>query len=230
MANPGTIQAALARSPHFSGLPAESLARLAAIARVKRYGDEELVHAPGMARPFFLIVLAGSLRVSYPSGHGAAVTLAMLEPGSFHNVTVAMGAADPHCELHSFGASEVAAIGRGALREAADADPALDAHLKSLALARVYAVVGLFCDITAAPLERRLARRLMAQSMSHRGPVELHGTQAHLAQMLRAGRTLVSAKLKDWERRGLLRVGYRTLLLRDVPAISRIAGAGVRRF
>lgn len=218
-------------SPYFRELPRACIGSLASRGRPRTYAHDSLVHAPGMLRPAFLLVMSGSLRLACPSTHpGRPRTLAVLEKGSFHNVDVALGTAEAHCEAHAFGATEVAAFSRSDLRNAARDHPRLDGHLKRMAVSRMNAVISAFADLTSEPLERRLARRLLSQSMARDRDPEIHGTRAMLAEMLRAGRTRVTAMLKDWERRGLLRLGYRRLVLRNLTGIREIAQARIQPF
>ena len=158
----------------------------------------------------------------------------MLERGSFHNVSIALGAPEAHCEVHAFGDSEIVAFGRGDLRNAVRDCPQLEGHFRRMAVNRMNAMISLFADLTSEPLERRLARRLLSQSMVQDGDPErrreIHGTRWILAEMLRAGRTRVTLTLKEWERRGLVRLGYRRLVLRDLHGIRRIARSDVPPF
>jgi CRP-like cAMP-binding protein len=199
---------------------------------VRKYGDGALVHAPGMARSALLVVLEGSLRMACVSPHGAESTLAVLERGSFQNLHAALGTPDTQAEIYAFGATEVVAFARTSLAHVVREHPELDTHFKRIAVDRIGAAVSLFSDLHAAPLEQRLARRLLAQAMDSRGAavVALHATHAMLAGMLRASRSQVSTMLKAWERRSWVRLGYRGLVMEDVKALRKVAGAGVRPF
>jgi len=220
----------LARSVHFASLGAALIEALAATGRRRKYADGALVHARSTRGSPFVLVLSGSLRIVYPEESGDAVTLAILQEGSFHNVNVALGAADTVTEAYAFGVTEVAAFARHDLGRLLEEHPALDRHFKRLAVARMSAAISLSSDATAAPLERRLARRLVAQSTSRSDAgreAHLRGTQSMFADMLRVGRTALSEKLGQWQRRRLLRVAYRTLVVLDMPRLRRLAGQRV---
>jgi CRP-like cAMP-binding protein len=221
----------LATSAHFRALSAECIVTLAAAGRVRTFDDGSLVHAPGMPGSALMVVLEGSLHVTSPSSHGAGNTLAILERGSFQNVQAALGTPDTQAEIHAFGPTRVAVFSRTRLVHVVREFPELDSYFKRMAVDRIAALVGLFSDLVSQSLERRLARRLLAQSMTSdpdAQPVKLHATHAMLGAMVRASRGEVSTTLKAWERRALLRLGYRGIVVEDMRGLRRVAGPAVR--
>jgi CRP-like cAMP-binding protein len=91
-------------------------------------------------------------------------------------------------------------------------------------------------DFSVAPLEQRIARRLLGQAMG--GGIDITGSaaievrinQSDLGRMLGASRSRVNAELKRMEGEGLLKIGYRTLTLVDLARLHEIAGSEVFAF
>lgn len=228
------IRLALAASVHFRGLPSSSLDRLAAIARIERYRRDELVHGSGEPLSKFWFVLAGGLRISWPVRKGnEPVLLLVIGVGSFYSVgafieDVAIGSI-----CHATANTAAAVIDGAALRALATSDAHIGSLVPRLAFQRLQAILALFADLISAPLRQRIARRLLAQALANpaaKGQAEfaLPTSQADLGAMLGSSRSKVSIELRQLEKEGVIRLGYRQIFIRDFGRLHAIAEAEVQ--
>jgi CRP/FNR family transcriptional regulator, cyclic AMP receptor protein len=223
-----SVRAAVGASPHFRGLPAESLDRLAAAMSVVRLSNGQLVRARDTQSLWF--VVAGALRLSLADQDDVSPTLAVFGPGSFYNVAAFLGVAGTPTECHAIGATMVGKLGELAIKRLLAVDPALVERAGKLLVDRLTATLSLYNDVISAPLPQRLARRLLTQALTtekDHGETEVRLSQGMLAQMVGASRTRISEELHLLEKAKVLRLGYRRLFIRDMARLCELAGPGV---
>jgi CRP-like cAMP-binding protein len=223
------IRLALAQSIHFHDLPAASLDRLAANAKLARFRNGEVVHESGLLVSKLWFVLAGGLRVSWPKKDGRTVAMAVLGEGSFYSVGALLEGTFSETVCHAVGDTTTAVMDGEALRRIAEEDPDIGKLVPRLMLGHFWVAVSLFADILTAPLRERLGRRLLTHALASRrsggqAEFELPMTQSDLAEMLGASRSKVSVELRRLEKEGVIRIGYRRLFVLDVGRLCEIAG------
>ena len=93
--------------------------------------------------------------------------------------------------------------------------------------------LALLRDNTASALPERLVRRLLvllpAIEAASAEPV-LPMTQADLARMVGTSRSRVNSELRRLESEGLVRSGYRSIALLDVPRLRVLGGKDLKGF
>jgi CRP-like cAMP-binding protein len=226
------IRRGFASSAYFRALPAQSLDRLASAATLERFDRGGVVQGSGPVAGKFWLVLAGGMRVSWLTGQGLLVPVAMIGVGSFYSAGALVEGARYQTECTAERGTVAASIEAAALRVLEEADPAIRALVPKLILQRFQAVTALYADLVSAHLPQRLARRLMAQALAtgdgEVGDLELRTSQADLALMLGASRSRVNADLRKLERDEILRLGYRRVFVRDFKRLCTAAGARVQ--
>lgn len=226
------VRHALGASAHFRELPAASLDRLASIAVVRDVRDATILHRSFEPAPTMWLVLAGSLRVSWPMPGGNSVTLAVIGEGGYFSVGVFVEGALISAECTAAGDTTLAVFEGDALTRLQGIDPALKQYAPRLMLQLIETAVSLFADVVSVPLPQRLARRLMTQALasgrnaSH-SELEIRVSQTDLATMLGASRSKVNAELRRLEEDGVIRLGYRRLFIRDCARLGQRAGPRV---
>lgn len=226
------IRIGFASSTYFRHLPAPSLDRLASIATLQRCKSGGLLHEAGATARKFWLVLTGGLRVGWSAPGGKTTTVAIIGVGSFYSAGAFVEGALMQAECRAERDTTCAVIDGGSLRALEESDADIRALLPRLMLGRLHAVMSLYADVIAAPLPVRLARRLMSQAMtscrrSADADVEVRTSQTDLAQMLGASRSKVNQELRNLERAGIVRLGYRRLYVQDLAALCDLAGPRV---
>jgi CRP-like cAMP-binding protein len=230
------IRAVLMASTYFRGLPQASIDDLAGMARIERFRDGQSVQAARPIDPRFFVVLSGALRMlAPPSPDGSSTTLAVVGPGGFYGAGRFLAPDLTWPSGQAVGDTELAVVAAGAFRDALRRDPAFLQHISGQMIRRYNATMALFADVVHEPLPQRLARRLVAQiltlnRMADGAEIEIDVTQAMLAEMLGVSRSRISAELRSWHGRKIIRLAYRRLFVLDRGALCRIAGPDVQPF
>jgi CRP/FNR family transcriptional regulator, cyclic AMP receptor protein len=228
------IRSALGASSHFHELPGADLDRLAQLGRLQRLRHAEHAARTGHRDDQLWIVLSGAVRVSTQPPGAREYVYAVLGPGSYFGLATAVRNAAFTADAHAFGATDLAAFSGPDLLAMLEEQPRLWRHISGLLALRLRLALLVLCDNSVAPLPERIARRVLAHALSTdlRGlaQVEVRMTQADLARMLGAGRSRTNAALKVLERRGLLKAGYRSISILDLPALRALAGPGIEAF
>jgi CRP-like cAMP-binding protein len=230
------VRAALASSIHFRDLARDDLDRLAELGRVRRLRDGESAGRAGERRREIWIVLSGSMRMSSVTTAGREFVYAMLGPGGFYGIGSVLSEVVTTVDAYAAGPTSLIVMDGLALAALLDRRPWLWRHVVKLLHRRLTLAMTVVRDISVAPLEQRIARRLLGQAMSGGSDVsgdltiELRVTQSDLGRMLGASRSKVNGELKRLEQHGLLRIGYRTITLADCARLRRIAGPDVFAF
>jgi CRP-like cAMP-binding protein len=228
------IRALLGKSLHFRDLRPAELDALAALGRLRRVRDGELV-ASGPQEELW-IVLQGGLRLSTTTDAGDEFVYAILGPGTFFGLGYVIGAQTTHADARAFGPTELAVMEGQPFLELLDSNPRLWRHAASLLVRRLSLAMTVIRDISLAPLEQRIARRLLGQAMSGGADItgsarlELRVNQSDLGRMLGSSRSRVNAELKRMEGEGLLEIGYRTVALVNLAKLRDIAGPEIFAF
>lgn len=228
------IRLALARSAHFGSLAPALLDRLAAIGSLRHARHAERLGRADSVDENLWIVVNGAVRISTrPHAGRRECVHAVLGDGSYFGLANAVGHGPFTFDARAFGASDVAVIDGKRLAPFLDQNPGLWRHVTRLMSQRLKLALGIMEDNRLLPLVERIARRLLghAASSEHDG-VEptLRMTQADLAKMMDAGRSRTNTALKRMESQGLIRTGYRTITLVDLPAMRKLAGGAVDAF
>lgn len=230
------IRAALARSTHFRELAPEDLDRLAELGRLRRLRDGEAAVRAGRRQREIWIVLSGCIRMSGTTARGEEYVYAMLGPGGFYGIGSLLSEIHTTVDARAAGATSLVVIDGRDFIALLDRQPRLWRHVIKLLHRRLTLAMSVIRDISVAPLEQRIARRLLGQAMSGGSEVsgdravELRVTQTDLGRMLGASRSKINTELKRLERDGLLRVGYRTITLADCGRLRQLAGTDVSAF
>ena len=230
----GRIRSALGSSSHFQTLASADLDRLAQLGRLQRLRHAEHAARSGARDDQLWIILSGAVRVSSQAPGAKEYVYAVLGPGSYFGLATAVRDAPFAADARAFGATDLAAFRDDALAAMVDERPRLWRHVSELLSRRLRLALLIMRDNSVAPLPERIARRLLGHALSSdlRGlkEVQVRMTQADLALMLGKGRSRTNAAIKALERRGLIRAGYRSITILDLPRLKALAGRGVTAY
>jgi CRP-like cAMP-binding protein len=229
------IRQTLEHSAHFRELAAQDLDRLAELARLKRLRNQERVQNMGGYDADLWIIVSGAVRISTKASDRAEHVYAVLGPGNYFGLAAVIGkeAAMATIDARAFGMTELAWIDGAVVHKLLENRPQLWQHFAALLSRRLAIVLMLLRDNTSCTLPERLVRRLLVLSPSipgAKGESALPMTQGDLARMLGTSRSRTNAELRRLESAGLIRSGYRSITLLDVPRLRELAGDDLRGF
>lgn len=230
------IRTALAASLHFRSLPAEDLDRLAALGRLRTLEDGELLLRAGAEQSNLWVVVEGSLRLSTVTRAGREFVYAVIGPGNHFGLGSVLRGKTPPSDAHATGRTTLAVFDGPSLLALFDERPRLWRHMANLIYMRLTLAMVTLRDINVAPLPQRIVRRLLGHAISSgqdigtNAALELRLTQGELGRMLATSRSRVNGALKTMEKGGLVKVGYRTITLADLPRMRELAGADLFSF
>lgn len=214
--------AALAqRIPLLRELEPDALRRLADAAQLVRFPPGTVLFRPGEACRTFLIVVAGTVRVQLVTEGGHEIVLYRLAAGDGCVLTTAclLAGVDYVAEAVAESPTEALALPRPAF-EALLADSARFRQLVFTAFGdRLREMLLLVAEVAFRRLDARLAGWLLQASRDG----EVRATHQAIAVELGTAREVVSRVLKELERRGLVRLGRRSLTILRADALRHLA-------
>jgi len=227
------IRHALEHSVYFRGLAGQDLDRLAELARLKRLRNQERVEKAGGYDANLWIIVSGAARISTKASRGEYV-YAVLGPGNYFGLAAVIGKGVGTIEAHAFGSTDLALLEGAALLKVLEDRPRMWRHFAELLSRRLGIALMLLRDNTACTLPERLVRRLLVLRPPIPARIEeqpvLPMTQGDLARMLGTSRSRTNAELRRLESDGLVRSGYRSITLLDLPRLRELAGGDLRDF
>jgi len=170
----------------------------------------------------FLLVLEGSVRVQRTAVNGQVITLYHLEAGQACELTTAclLGG---HC-YPAEGIAETrvraALIGKAHFHAAVAQSPKFSRYVFASIDKGVTGLITLVEEVAFGHMDRRLAHCLMQKA---RSGDQVDATHQELAEELGTAREVVSRVLKDFERRGWVRLCRGQVQLRDRAALGALA-------
>jgi CRP/FNR family transcriptional regulator, cyclic AMP receptor protein len=228
------IRMALGSSSFLGDMPASALDRIAAAAVLERHDRARTIVPPGTEIDHLWFVLEGAMLVCWIGDHGP-VPIAILGPGSFYNTAAFVEGGNKSTAAHVEPHTTLAVVEGAILRKVAADDQEVTRCVARLLLHRFKAALSYYADTLSMPLQNRIARRLVGQAIATRhdsaqGEIVLSTSQSYLAQVCGSSRSKTNAELRQMEKQGLLRLGYRVIVLCDMPRLCEVAGARVPAF
>lgn len=199
---------------------------------VKRFRDGDLISARGDPPEDWIACAKGAVRVSSTSLSGKKVTLTYVEPGIwFGDVSIFDGDRRTH-DAYAHGETTTLCVAKADFKKILAEHAELYEALLRLHARRIRQLYGLVEDLNTLPLRARLAKQLLHLVRSYGLPslsegsdirIGLQLAQEELAQLLGASRQRVNQELKSMEREDIIRIEPGGLVVRDRPALMKIA-------
>ncbi len=168
----------------FSSVQAPGFQRLAAMARLHKYGKGETIFREGDECPGVFVVGTGLVRVFKTSPQGKEYVLHIVGPGQTFAEVAAIGGF--HCPAHaeSIAPTTCALLPMDRFRKALDEDHALCVEMLLGLTVWVRQLVGTIEDIALRDAAGRLAQFLLESPKNEAGEIELPSLKRHLASHL----------------------------------------------
>lgn len=206
--------------PLFADLDDRELTAIAAVAKSRRYGKDDVIFYADESGDIFCLIREGQVKVTMISPEGKEIILKLLGPGDFFGEMALLDDEPRSATVIAAERSRLLVLSRAAFQEHIAAHPRTasrvlreltrrlrraDAVIGNLALLDVYGrLAGKLRELAAADGEEREDGILIRQ----------RPTQAEIAAMIGTSRETVSRALSELARRGFLEMSGKRLLLR----------------
>lgn len=220
----GRADALLERVPGFAALPPDIRAALAGVARVLTAPPGTRIFGPGDVPTAFLLVTRGTVRVQQTNEQGREIVLYRIAPGEACVLTTSCLLAGEVYNAEAITETEVEglAVPEAEFERLIATSPAFRRLVFHAFGQRIAALMRRIDDVAFASIDSRLAERLLALA----GPGgELERTHQDLARELGSAREVVSRRLAELQRQGLIEAGRGHVRILNRAGLQNLAGA-----
>ncbi len=212
--------------PALAGPGEAGLSRLRERARYVTFPSATRVFGITDSCEHYLLLIKGRVRVELLAANGREVVLYHVEPGQSCILTTSCLIAGTPYPALGVTETEVSAfvIAQPAFEEALNESPVFRRFVFNAFGTRLADIIARLEAVALMPVDRRLARALCEASQAI-GTVRL--THQALAAEIGTAREVVSRHLKEFERRGWIRMERGAVRILDVAAMHAIADESV---
>jgi CRP/FNR family transcriptional regulator, cyclic AMP receptor protein len=208
----------LEQSPLFARMDDNSRRDLIGQAIPRSFGAGETVCRIGDPGGSMMAVLAGTIRISLPTVKGKEVILADLNAGELFGEIAMLDGKPRSANATALTKCELLVLERRNVIQFLERNPAACLQLMELLCARIRRSDERMADLAFFELPTRLAKLLLSYGSERPGKEpRLSLSQTELAEMVGATRENVNRCLRDWHRRGLVKLqdGWTVILNTD---------------
>lgn len=184
---------------------------------LRNWADGHVVLSRGQSTATALLLVKGRLRVSVTTPEGEEQLLRWMLPGEISGLSSVFAETTYPADLVSVGATQVLHIERTRLIDLIGRDPAVAVDLLRILGLRINQLFDTLADQGMHSLEQRvwatLERIAKFNSVKVTDGVMLRVSQSDLAQAATASRQRVNQQLRHFQEQGLIRLGYRNIVL-----------------
>jgi len=229
-------RAALERLEIFSAFGDAELTALAQLAQLRRYGKGRTLVVQGAVTETTFGIVSGRLRVSLGRANGSEATLAILGPGELVGELGLFQDGSRSAHVTALEDACVLSVAKSAVLRALERSPAASLALCRLLASRLRQFAQHFEEVTAMPVEQRLARKLVFLAARWGEPaaggvgISLKLSQQELAELVDTSRQSANKCLAKWRKSGILASSTRKVVIRDLRALRLCAGTSGSTF
>lgn len=200
-----------------SALTPRTTEALMKIGVIRHWQTGQVVLSRGQSISVALLLVKGRLRVSVTTLEGEEQLLRWMLPGEISGLSSVFADTTYPADLVAAMPSQVLQIERAKLMKLISQDATVAVDLLRILGLRINQLLDTLADQVMPTLEKRVWATLerIARFNSVQVPegVQLHVSQADLAQAAMASRQRVNQQLRRFQEQGLIRLGYRNIIL-----------------
>lgn len=209
-------------APGIITLMSEGLARrVRAAAKPTPYRDGQLIHARGDLQRGLSIVRSGAVRFGNAGDDGSYVTTTVMGPGQSFGEFTLFGDLPRTHDATAIGATIVDFLEQVRFNRLLVEAPELWRILMVATTKRLHDALELLDDFRRLPLPALTAKLLLSLPPSSEDPALVECSQADMAFTLGVSRVSIGKALAHLQKARLLVLGYRTITIRDRPALQK---------
>jgi len=219
-------QAALAKIEVFSALSEAERGAVARVAQLRRYGKGRALVTQGSVTDATFGIVSGRLRVSLSRADGSEAALAILGPGELFGELGLFQDGSRSARVTALEDVCVLSVAKHELLRTLERSPAASLALCRLLASRVRGLADHFEEVTAMPVEQRLARRLVflaerwGESSKAGTYISLKLSQQELAELADTSRQTANKCLAKWRKAGILAATGSALVIGDLRRLE----------
>jgi CRP/FNR family cyclic AMP-dependent transcriptional regulator len=223
------IERALRWSELFSSWPEEVRARLAGLARLRRYGRRTQVLAHDRRARELLCVVSGCLEVGCVDAEGHKFVHGLLGPGHIAPLVRLLEDAPLPYDYHAHEDSVIVHLSCEAVLEVLDSQPSLWREVAGLALQRQRYSLATAHERALGDIAQRLVVTLLrlAALYGHSEPeglaLRVRLSQHDLAAMLGVSRQTINREMGELIAQGVLEATYNRIVIKDLERLQALA-------
>lgn len=200
-----------------SALTPRSTQALHSVGVLRTWTDGQVLLSRGQPTSAAWLVVSGRVRISVITPEGEEQLLRWMLPGEIAGLSSVFAEATNPADLVSHGLTQVLHIERARLIELIGRDPVVALDLLRILGLRINQLFDTLADQGMHSLEQRvwaaLERIAKFNSVKVADGVMLRVSQSDLAQAASASRQRVNQQLRQFQEEGLIRLGYRNIVL-----------------
>jgi CRP-like cAMP-binding protein len=199
------------------GLTPRSAQALKSVGVLRTWTDGQILLSRGQPTSAAWLVVSGRVRISVITPEGEEQLLRWMLPGEIGGLSSVFAQATNPADMVSHGVTQVLHIERTRLIELIGRDPVVALDLLRILGLRINHLFDTLADQGMHSLEQRvwaaLDRIAKFNSVTVPDGVMLRVSQSDLAQAASASRQRVNQQLQHLQEQGLIRLGYRNIVL-----------------
>ena len=211
----------------FRELGAEERAALFARVHIRPYRAGESTFHMGSAGDNMMAVLSGSVRISVPSPDGREIVLAILKSGEVLGEVALLDGRERTADARAVTACHLAIIDRRDVLAFLDRHPRVWPKLAEVLCGRLRSSDEHIAGLALHELPTRLAKALLRFASRTQGAtgrqLQVRLSQRELGNICGATRETVNKCLSTWQRRGIVRIDERAVMIANQSAIEELA-------
>lgn len=200
-----------------SALTPRTTQALHSVGVLRTWTDGQVLLSRGQPTSAAMLLVKGRLRVSVITPEGEEQLLRWMLPGEIASLSSVFAEATNPADMVSVGATEVLHIERSRLIDLIGRDSVVAVDLLRILGLRINQLFDMLADQGMHSLEQRvwaaLERIAKFNSVKVADGVTLRVSQSDLAQIASASRQRVNQQLRHFQDQGLIRLGYRNIVL-----------------
>jgi CRP/FNR family transcriptional regulator, cyclic AMP receptor protein len=216
----------------FRGLDDNTRRQLVSRSHRRRYAAGEIIFRIGSPGQSMIAVLAGTVRVTVPSAQGKEIVLAELGAGDVCGEIALLDGKERSADAAALTNCDLLVLERRDMLSFIEQHPEVALKLLAVLCERLRQTDEQIAEIAFLELPVRLAKALLRASRNSPRPagsrqeIKLGLSQRALASMIGGTRESVNRCLRDWHRRGVIRLREGWIIIAEPDALEEISKAG----
>jgi len=216
----------LSIEPLDNRIPPELMKLFEAVGERRELRKGAVIYEEGFPCPLVPLILSGSVRVFKMGETGREITLYRVEAGELCVLSSTCALAAQSAKLPALAMAEsdveMLAIPVHVFRKMLEERPQIHALLNQMLTGRLAEMMMVVDEVAFGRLDLRLAERMLRGTGGDQGD-SLQCTHQELAMELGSAREVISRVLKDYERRGVIKLGRGRITVVDRDGLQTLA-------